>query len=421
VSAVTDAVGVVPMPKLSDAMEDGTIVAWLIDDGAPVAEGEELVEIETDKATAVYPAPAAGRLRRLAAVGETIAVGDPIADLSGDEAADPGPASVASPAPDAAPAAARAPESVGAGAPRRRPMVSPLARRAAAEAGVDLSAVTGSGPRGRISRRDVEAHLRRSAAAHPAATPAGATPIAPASVAPTTAAATSAASGSTRAPLTRSARLVGERMTRSRAEIPDFQTTVAIDMEECVRLRESVRALGAEAPVPSFNDMVLKACALALREHPRVNASWAGDALELHEHVHVAMAVADGARLLAPVVRHADRLGMRALAAETRRLAGRVREQTISPEELEGATFTVSNLGMLGVDEFTAVITPGQAAILAVGAVAPRAVVRDGALVARTTMRATLSADHRIVYGADAASFLASVRGSLEQPLSLLV
>jgi pyruvate dehydrogenase E2 component (dihydrolipoamide acetyltransferase) len=387
----------VAMPKLSDAMEDGTIVAWLIEDGAPVGEGEDLVEIETDKATAVYPAPGAGTLRRLAGVGDTIMVGDPIADLDGGDAA----ASSARPA-----AASPAPPADG---PRRRPMISPLARRAAAEAGVDPAAITGSGPRGRISRRDVEAHLRRSVAASAAApdVPTAAAPLAPGREA-------------TRVPLSRSGWLVAERMVRSRSEIPDFQTTVEVDMEDCAALRGSVRGLDPEAPVPSFNDMVLKACALALREHPRVNASWAGDAVELHAGVHLGMAVADGERLLAPVIRDADRLGMRALAAETRRLAARVREETISPDELEGATFTVSNLGMLGVEEFTAVITPGQAAILAVGAVAPRAVVRDGTLVARTTMRATLSADHRLVYGADAANFLASVRRALEQPVTLL-
>jgi pyruvate dehydrogenase E2 component (dihydrolipoamide acetyltransferase) len=210
-------------------------------------------------------------------------------------------------------------------------------------------------------------------------------------------------------------------MAQAKSTIPDFQVSVEIDMEGCRELRTSLTQLELEGPVPSYNDMVIKACAGALRKHPRVNGSYRDEAIELHESVNVGMAVAADQRLLVATVKHADDLNLKEIAAETRRLAARVRDETIMPAELSGATFTVSNLGMLGVDDFTAVINPPQAAILAVGAVTPRAVVRNGELVARTTMRATLSADHRVLYGADAAAFLATVKSLLEQPLLLLL
>jgi pyruvate dehydrogenase E2 component (dihydrolipoamide acetyltransferase) len=215
--------------------------------------------------------------------------------------------------------------------------------------------------------------------------------------------------------------VVLRRMTQAKATIPDFQVSVEIDMEGCRDLRSSLTQLELDGPVPSYNDMVIKACAGALRTHPRVNSSYRDDAIELHETISVGMAVAAADRLLVATVRQADVLGLSQIAAETRRLAARVRDETITPAELSGASFTVSNLGMLGVDDFTAVINPPQAAILAVGAVAPRPVVRDGELVARTTMRATLSADHRVLYGADAAAFLATVKNLLEQPVRLLL
>jgi pyruvate dehydrogenase E2 component (dihydrolipoamide acetyltransferase) len=215
--------------------------------------------------------------------------------------------------------------------------------------------------------------------------------------------------------------VVVRRMTQAKATIPDFQVSVEIDMEGCRDLRSSLTQLELDGPVPSYNDMVIKACAGALRTHPRVNSSYRDDAIELHETISVGMAVAADDRLLVATVRQADVLGLSQIAAETRRLAAGVRDETITPAELSGASFTVSNLGMLGVDDFTAVINPPQAAILAVGAVAPRPVVRDGELVARTTMRATLSADHRVLYGADAAAFLATVKNLLEQPVRLLL
>lgn len=455
------------MPRLSDAMEEGTIVAWLVDDGQPVAAGEDLVEIETDKATVTYQAPVGGLLTRLLQEGETAPVGKAIADL-GDPATRSAPGT---PAPDGAgsgrapattPAADRRDHAARPGSGRgSRPKASPLAKRRAAEAGVDLQDVSGSGPRGQIKRRDVEAHLASarqsngrvevSPVARRHAREAGldlagvrgtgprgrirlADVLSRLDAAPdgddTTPLVTDAVPATTRtfsgpegvvAELSRSQMVVARRMAQAKSTIPDFQVSVEIDMEACRELRASLKQLGDEMPVPSYNDMVIKACAGALRRHPRVNSSYRDEAIELHASVNIGMAVAAGERLLVATVRQADALDLRQIAEETRRLAGRVRDETITPAELSSATFTVSNLGMLGVEDFTAVINPPQVAILAVGSVTPRAVVRDGELVARTTMKATLSADHRVVYGADAAAFLGTVKRMLEQPLLLLI
>jgi pyruvate dehydrogenase E2 component (dihydrolipoamide acetyltransferase) len=217
--------------------------------------------------------------------------------------------------------------------------------------------------------------------------------------------------------LTRTQQLIARRMAESKATVPDFTLRTEIDMEACVRLRADLKALGGD--VPSYNDMVVRAGALALREFPRANGSYRDGRFELHSRVNVGVAVAAQDSLVVPTVFDADRKSLREIARETRALAERVRAGTVTPPELSGGTFTVSNLGMYGVTDFTAVINPPQAAILAVGALAQRPVVRDGALVARHTMGATLVCDHRILYGADAAEFLARIRALLEQPLAL--
>jgi pyruvate dehydrogenase E2 component (dihydrolipoamide acetyltransferase) len=213
-------------------------------------------------------------------------------------------------------------------------------------------------------------------------------------------------------------------MAESRATIPSFELRTEIDMEACVALRAELKELGGDGRtgadgIPSFNDMVVKACALALREFPRANGSYRDARFELYSRVNVGVAVAAHDALVVPTVFDADRKSLREIARETRALAERVRANAITPPELSGGTFTVSNLGMYGVTDFTAVINPPQAAILAVGALAPRAVVRDGELVARHTMTVTLACDHRILYGADAAQFLARIRALLERPLAL--
>ncbi|HEX8155757.1 MAG TPA: dihydrolipoamide acetyltransferase family protein, partial [Solirubrobacteraceae bacterium] len=308
---------------------------------------------------------------------------------------------------------------------------SPLAKRIARDTGVDIASLSGSGPGGRIVKADVEDAARLGAAAPPAPEAAPqppppapeAAPRAP-QPAPVAAARPSepatAKGDITIQELTRTQRIIARRMAESKATIPEFTLRSEIDMEACVRLRSELKALAGESLVPSYNDMVIKASALALREFPRANGSYRDGGFEFHSRVNVGVAVAAPDALVVPTVLDADTKSLREVAAETRALAERVRTGTITPPELSGATFTVSNLGMYGVTDFTAVINPPQAAILAVGALAPHAVVRDGELVARHTMGVTLACDHRILYGADAAQFLAQIRALLQQPLALL-
>ena len=413
----------VVMPRLSDSMEEGTILKWLVDPGATVKRGQELVEIETDKATMTYEADADGALEIVAAVGDTLPVGTLIARIGGDggtpaAAPEPPAAEVSAPVlpppagdPPRPSDASDSPAAVEAKPPAgERVKASPLARRIARDTGVDIATLTGSGPGGRIVRADVEG----AEPAAPAAASAPAPVAAPAE--------TGTAKGDvTRVELTRTQQVVARRMAESKATVPEFTLTTEIDMEEAVALRAQIKALGREDAVPSYNDMVVKACALALREFPRANGAYRDGRFELYGRVNVGVAVAAEDALVVPTVFDADVRSLAEIAATTRALAERVRSEQITPPELSGGTFTVSNLGMFGVTRFTAVINPPQAAILAVGAMAPRAVVWDDAVVARHAMDVTLACDHRILYGADAARFLARIRELLERPVALLL
>jgi pyruvate dehydrogenase E2 component (dihydrolipoamide acetyltransferase) len=378
----------VVMPRLSDSMEEGMIVRWLKRDGERVSEGEPLAEVETDKATVTFDADAAGTLRILVAEGETVPIGKPIARI-GDAVA---------PAPPGR-------EDNG------RPKASPLARRVAHQAGIDLSQLAGSGPGGRIVKADVAA-ARQS-------TPS--TPPRPAAVPPTP----PARGGKGATTIEQPSRIqvqIAQRMSESKATIPDFTLHADVDMERAVALRDQLRKAGRGGDVvPSYNDMVVKACGLALREHPRANAAYRDGAFELYERVNVGIAVAADDSLIVPTVFDADRKSLLEIAREARTLAERVRRREITPAELSGATFTVSNLGMYGVASFAAIINPPQAAILAVGEVRELAVVREGQVVPGLLMSVALSCDHRILYGAPAAEFLARVRRLLEQPIYLLL
>jgi len=283
---------------------------------------------------------------------------------------------------------------------------SPVARRIAAELGVELSTLTGTGPEGRIVKADVVAAGARGAT--PAAAPAH----------------TDGDTGNKGAVVTieptRTQQLIARRMASSKATIPEFQVTVEVDAEAALALREQLR--GQTEPLPSINDLVIKACALALRAHPRVNASYVDGHFEQYGRVNIGMAVAGDGTLVVPTVFDADIRPLTEIAVSTRELAGKVRDGTLTPPEVAGGTFTVSNLGMFGVARFTAVINPPQAAILAVGAATPRAIVSaDGSVSMRRFMELTISADHRIVYGADAADFLGTVRKRLERPAGLLL
>jgi pyruvate dehydrogenase E2 component (dihydrolipoamide acetyltransferase) len=303
-------------------------------------------------------------------------------------------------------------------------MASPVARRIASELGIDLATLVGSGPRGRIVKADVHAAADGggvAVAAPPVEAPRAVEPEPEliAAPAPPPASSETGAKGEVSLVELRSVqRTIARRMAESRATVPDFELRVAVDMTGCVELRARLKELSSAAP--TYNDMIVKASALALREHPRVNGAYRDGKFELYSRVNVGVAVAADDGLIVPTVFDADRKSLGEIARTTRALAGKVRDGKITPPELAGGTFSVSNLGMFGVDSFTPVINQPQAAILAVGAMAARPVVDDGGrIVARQTVDLTLASDHRILYGADAAQFLARVRELLEQPLAL--
>ena len=409
----------ITMPRLSDSMEEGTIVRWLVEDGAEVEVGTELVEIETDKATMPYESDVAGVLHIGAQAGDVLPVGAEIGQVLAPGET-PAPAAAAAGAAPAAPAASAAAAGNGGGtallerpATATRVKASPVARRIAAELNIDLATLVGSGPDGRIVKRDVEQAASVAAPAAPAPAPEPAAPE-PQPVA-------GGERGDTRVvDLSRVQQTIARRMADAKAAMPEFTVSTDVDMDAAVALRAQLKAAAAEGdPVPSYNDFVVKAAALALRAHPKANGSYRDGRFELYERINVGVAVAAEDALLVPTVFDADRRSLGAIAAETRRLAAAGREGRLTPADLSGGTFSVSNLGMLGVTHFTAVLNPPQAAILAVGALEQRAVVRDGAVVPGHRMTLTLTCDHRILYGADAAAFLADIRAALEQPLRL--
>jgi len=412
-------VAAITMPRLSDSMEEGTIVRWLVEDGAEVEVGTELVEIETDKATMPYESDVAGVLHIGAQAGDVLPVGAEIGQVLAPGET-PAPAAAAAGAAPAAPAASAAAAGNGGGtallerpATATRVKASPVARRIAAELNIDLATLVGSGPDGRIVKRDVEQAASVAAPAAPAPAPEPAAPE-PQPVA-------GGERGDTRVvDLSRVQQTIARRMADAKAAMPEFTVSTDVDMDAAVALRAQLKAAAAEGdPVPSYNDFVVKAAALALRAHPKANGSYRDGRFELYERINVGVAVAAEDALLVPTVFDADRRSLGAIAAETRRLAAAGREGRLTPADLSGGTFSVSNLGMLGVTHFTAVLNPPQAAILAVGALEQRAVVRDGVVVPGHRMTLTLTCDHRILYGADAAAFLADIRAALEQPLRL--
>jgi pyruvate dehydrogenase E2 component (dihydrolipoamide acetyltransferase) len=442
----------VVMPRLSDSMEEGTILQWLKQVGDEVAVGDELVEIETDKANMAYEADVAGTLSEiLVQEGETVAIGTPIARVGG-ESPDSSAKSAAGPVageggalradaerPSSTPPTPTPPAEKAINAPATeedraetahdgngRPKASPVARRIAKERGLDLGELQGSGPGGRIVKADVEREAssaggadsggpRTEAQPPPAGPPEAVTGPAAEAARPETAKGEVAYED-----LSKLQSTIARRMAESKATAPHFYLEAEVDMSRLVAARAQIKADAKEGDVvPSFNDMVVKACALALREHPRANGAYRDGRFELYSRVNVGVAVATDDGLVVPTVFDADRKSLRQIASEARALAQRVRDGQITPPELSGATFTVSNLGMFGIDSFAAVINPPQAAILAVGAIAERPVARDGAIVAAHLMRVNLACDHRILYGAPAAEFLARIRALLEEPLSL--
>ncbi|HEX3736148.1 MAG TPA: dihydrolipoamide acetyltransferase family protein [Solirubrobacterales bacterium] len=425
------------MPRLSDSMEEGTILTWMKQVGDEVAVGEELVEIETDKANMAYESDVAGTLTEiLAKEGETLPIGAPIA-IVGDATDGKGSAAAsdaegqapqaAGPVADASPTVLAA---AGGSAPRGAPAstppaaqagrvkASPLARRMAAERGVALESLKGSGPGERIVKADVE----RASAGAPATADSASRSLSPVSrhkEQPEEGTGTAKGQTTYQEP-TRLQQVVARRMAESKATAPHFYLQSEIDMSAAVAARARIKTMVSEGEVvPSFNDMVVKACALALREHPLANGAYKDGRFELYSRVNVGVAVAAQDALVVPTVFDADKKGLREIATDARALAAKVRDGSITPPELSGGTFTVSNLGMYGVTNFSAVINSGQAAILAVGAITEKPVVRDGEITTAHLLGVTLACDHRILYGAPAAELLARIRALLEEPLAL--
>ncbi len=405
---------IVSMPKLGFDMAEGTLVRWVKNEGDTIAKGDVLAEIETDKATVEVESSFSGVVaRHLVEAGAIVPVGTPIAVIGaeGEEVKDvPGLSGTPEKAPAAAapvptPAATAAPQPAAAAPVSSGPVVaSPLARRIAADNGLDLAAVRGTGPGGRIVKRDVEAALK----AGPAAVPAPAAPAA-------------AVRADEVVGLDRLRVAIGRRMTESKQQLPHFYVTHEYNMEALLGLRKQVNALLPEEEKLSVNDFIVKAVGLCLRRFPNLNASLKEGQLVRHGAVNVGVAVAVEGGLLTIVTRATDAKPLRALSGEIRDLVSRARSGKVRPDDIEGSTFSISNLGMYDVEHFIAIINPPEAAILAVGSAREVPVVKDGQVTVGLRMKATLSADHRVTDGAEAAQFMQALADYLEQPLRLLV
>ncbi len=412
------------MEALSPTMEEGQVVKWLKGEGDAVAQGDILAEIETDKATMELVARGEGVLRKVfVGEGVTAPVGDVIAVIAAEDediaalvAAAGGGGAASGPAADraggaatSAPTAAPTPAATTpAPSPTGRIKASPVARRLARDAGLDLVAVQGSGPGGRVIKRDVEAAAEAAAAAPVPAVTAWPAPTPDTEYVDT--------------PLSQMRKTVARRLTESLGPVPHFFLTVDVDMTRALQARKQVNQLLAERGAKaSINDFVIKAAAVALTHHPECNAWWQGDSIRRFNRVHMAIAVAVPDGLITPVVRDAHAKGLGRISAEVRELAGRARDKKLQPHEYTGSTFSISNLGMFGIEEFTAVINPPEAGIIAVGAVEERAVVHEGQVVVQPRMRVTMSCDHRVIDGAQGARFLATLKSFLEEPAAILI
>jgi pyruvate dehydrogenase E2 component (dihydrolipoamide acetyltransferase) len=438
---------VVRMPKMSDTMTEGTIAAWLKKVGDKVKSGDVLAEVETDKATMELENYEDGTLLYTGPKeGEAVAV-DGVLAIIGEEGADiqtllnggtgtPAPAAAA-PAETAAPAAAAAPTAAPQAESTGRLLASPLAKSIAKDKGLDLRQVKGSGENGRIVARDLQnAQPQAAAAPAPAAAPAqvqseylqAALPEQPAAnqgsaqakPAAAPAPAPAAAEGTyTDTPVSQMRKVIAKRLSESLFTAPHFYLTMEILMDKAMETRVKLNEL---SPVKlSFNDMVIKASAVALKQHPAINSSWLGDKIRQNKVVNIGVAVAVDEGLLVPVIRNADGKGMSQIATEVKELAGKAKTKKLQPAEWEGSTFTISNLGMFGIDEFTAIINEPNSCILAVGGIKQTAVVKNGELAIGNIMKVTLSCDHRVVDGATGAAFLQTLKGLLEDPMRMLI
>jgi len=424
----------ITMPALSPTMTEGTLARWLVKEGDAVQSGDVIAEIETDKATMEVEAVDEGTIARILVPegAENVAVNSPIAVLleEGEAAAamdgyEPaGAAPAAAPAPPAeapAPAAAAAPASAPSGAGNNggggRLFASPLARRMAAQAGLELARIAGSGPNGRIVKADIEAALQAGA---PAAAAAPAVAPAPAAPAPTV------IPEGLEAPyelqkLTAMRKTIARRMSESKQTVPHFYLTLDCEVDALLALRRELNERADGAFKLSVNDLVIKAAAVALNRVPAANAAYSDDGIKFYQRADVSVAVATERGLITPVIRSADHKGLQAISSEMRELAARAHDGKLMPEDYQGGTFSISNLGMYGIRQFEAVINTPQACILAVGAAEQRPVAKDGSLAVATVMACTLSVDHRAVDGAVGAEFLAAFKRLIEDPMTMLL
>lgn len=417
---------VIRMPRLSDTMEEGNIVGWQKNVGDTVAPGDILAEVETDKATMELESFNDGVLLHIGVPSGPVAVEGVIAIIGSEgedisallkeieaEAAAPKAAPVEEkPAPQVA-VSTPTPATVAKPAPAPavmshndgRVFASPLARKMSKEAGLDINRMAGTGENGRIIKRDVEAAISGGGAANMAYVPGAIS------------AATYDPSIYGDKPVSQMRKVIAKRLGESKFSAPHFYLTMEMNMDKMISARE---AINEDSPIRiSFNDLVVKACASSLRKHPEINASWFGDKITYHEDINIGVAVAIDEGLMVPVIRNADRKTLVAIKAEIKELAGKAKSRKISPEEMSGNTFTISNLGMFDIDEFTAIINPPDACILAVGSIVAKPIVKDGAIVVGNMMKVTLSCDHRIVDGAKGAAFLQTLKGHMENPVKL--
>lgn len=437
---------VIRMPRMSDTMEEGNIIGWLKKEGESVEPGETLAEVETDKATMELDAFVEGTLLHIAVKEGPVPIDGVIAVIGeegedwkaaleaagngsenggakAEEPADTGSEAAtepSSPAEEPAPAAETATDS-----DDKRVKASPLAKSMAKDAGVDIGQITGSGDHGRIVKRDVEAFLEQKQTT-PQPQPAAPAPAAPAdkpaqaeapAVAPFTYATGEAQYEDT--PVSQMRKVIARRLGESKFTAPHFYLTVEINMDKAVSMRKSVNEV---APTKiSFNDFVVKASAAALRLHPAINSSWMGDKIRTNKDINIGVAVAVPDGLLVPVIRYADMKTLSQINTEVKLLAGKAKDRKLQPDEMSGNTFTISNLGMFGIEEFTAIINPPDSCIMAVGGIIQKAIVKDGEIVVGNMMKVTLSCDHRVVDGATGAAFLNTFREILENPIRLMV
>jgi pyruvate dehydrogenase E2 component (dihydrolipoamide acetyltransferase) len=447
----------VTMPRLSDTMEAGTVIKWHVKEGDTVATGDVLADVETDKATMEMQTYDDGVVAKLLiGAGDRVAIGTPIAviALDGEDASSAGSAKpAAAAAASAPPTAPRAAAAASTDAPvvvtgtlvmpgadadtGARARISPVARRMAEELGVDINSLRGTGPGGRVIKRDIEAAAARKGSAGNSVVAAQAGSVVgshgstmPVVAAPLPASASSmpvvAGPGSREVAVSSMRQTIARRLVESKSTIPHYQVSMRFNMDPLLELRKMLNAqLEPQGVKLSVNDFIVRACALAMAQHPYFNASWAGDRIIIHGEVNVGVAVSlpaeRGGGLVVAVIRNADQKGLRQISLDTRALAEKARTRGLGPEDMMGATFTISNLGMYGVDHFTAIINPPNSAILACGAAVERPVVRNSQLCVGTELDATLSLDHRVIDGAMAAEYLTTVRHNLENPATLLV